>query len=196
MSVQHDAIFLFQIGVGLVHMVLGTLLFLNTLAFYYLGLGIYPAVVVVIAILLIGIWLLGNRQNNRSVVYLRFASADQIAYFMQPLITIIVLNSILASVSFYIYTLTATAQYNSGFSVLVFVVGAIMFAHGKVPPRMEKVRKDKWNENSPLIEQHVPHQSYNETIHSIDQHTMTYPNTQNNAKDMMNRNELEQPWSL
>ncbi len=198
MSIQYDAIFLFQVGVGIAHMILGTLLFLNVLAFYYLGLGIYPAAVVGIAGLLIVIWVWGNKENNRSTIYLHFASADQITSYMQPLVTVIVLNAFLMSMAFYIYTLSPTSSFNSTFSALFFTIGGIMFAHAKVPPRTPKVKNDERTVSTPIVaeSEHATYQSYNETMYNVGRHAMTYPNNYTNAKEMENRNITENAFAI
>lgn len=194
MSIEYDAIFLFQAGVGIIHMILGTLLFINILAFYYLAMGIYPAVICVLAGVLLLIWVYGNKEGDKFHVYLKFVSADQITSYMQPLFTVVVLNAFLSGIAFYIYTVTPVAPFNSGFSVLVFSVGAMMFAHAKIPPKSTKFKKE--TEKTPLVVNATNYQSYDDNVYKITESNLKYPNNGQNAVSMESRNIAEGAWSL
>ena len=196
MSIEYTAIFLFQVGMGLAHMILGIVLFLNQFAFYYLFLGIYPAVMIVFAGFLLAIWCYGNKQGNTSTVQLRFASADQIAQYMQPLITIIVLNAALTGSAFYLYTISPVASYNSGFSTLFFTVGAIIFSQCKVPPRSPKKKVDATVVQTAPLGTAKCEVSYNDNIYKIGADEYAYPSTPYNALGMESRVITENAFSI
>lgn len=196
MSIEYTTIFLFQVGMGLAHMILGIVLFLNQFAFYYLFLGIYPAVMIAFAGLLLAIWCYGNKQGNTSTIRLRFASADQIAQYMQPLITIIILNAALAGSAFYLYTITPVAPYNSGFSTLLFTVGAIIFSQCKVPPRSPKKKVDETIVQTTPLGVTNCEVSYNDNIYKIGSDEYAYPSTPYKAAGMENRVITENAFSI